>query len=547
MSDLDSEINTIINQELKNLKDYVKEKKPKIKKPKDLPVKPVSIPTKPVSIPTKPIENKKTVNDYVIVGGGPTGLSLAWYLGKIGKKVLIIEKETTLGGCHRVQRVNGLFSEHGPRVYSNSYLNFIEILEEMGIKFDDIFTSYNFDISNIGKKTILDLKFYEMFSFIITFIQLALNPDFGKNITMRSHMKRFLFTDESIDYVDRLCRLTDGATVDNYTLFQFLQLINQQFSYGLHQPKLPNDKGLFKIWEEKLLNYKNIDIVLNQDVLKINNLGNKISSLTVMDRESKNTYEIIGNNFILAIPPRPIVSILNNSPIVEVKNAFGKIEDMFKWTKNNSYFDYLPITLHFKNKIDLPKIWGFPSSDWGIAFIFLSDYMKFSDPTELENSKVVISTCITYPERKSKRLNKTAHECELNEVYDELIFQLREIFPTLPVPEKMILSPQVYKDTKINKWVNYDTAYVLTNENSHIPYESQIFTNLYNCGTHNGNSNYYFTSMESAVSNAKMLVNKLEPIDFKMKLNNTRNITNYLYFLILIFISYIFVRNFAIY
>jgi hypothetical protein len=253
----------------------------------------------------------------------------------------------------------------------------------MGIKFDDIFTSYNFDISNIGKKTILDLKFYEMFSFIITFIQLSLNPNFGKNITMRSHMKRFLFTDESIDYVDRLCRLTDGATVDNYTLFQFLQLINQQFSYGLHQPKLPNDKGLFKIWEEKLLNYKNIDIVLNQDVLKINNLNNKISSLTVMDRESKNIYEINGNNFILAIPPRPIVSILNNSQNINVKNAFGKLEDMFRWTKNNSYFDYLPITLHFKNKIDLPKIWGFPSSDWGVAFIFLSDYMKFTDPLEL--------------------------------------------------------------------------------------------------------------------------------------------------------------------
>ena len=27
--------------------------------------------------------------DYIIVGGGPTGLALAWYLSKIDKKILI--------------------------------------------------------------------------------------------------------------------------------------------------------------------------------------------------------------------------------------------------------------------------------------------------------------------------------------------------------------------------------------------------------------------------------------------------------------------------
>jgi hypothetical protein len=109
----------------------------------------------------------------------------------------------------------------------------------------------------------------------------------------------------------------------------------------------------------------------------------------------------------------------------------------------------------------------------------------------------------------------------------------------------MILSPQVYKD-KNNKWINADTAFVLTSENTHIPYKSKLYKNLYNCGTQNGNSNYYFTSMESAVSNAKILANKLEPKNLNLKLKNTINFTNYVYFLILIFIAIIFVRNFTI-
>ena len=43
--------------------------------------------------------------EYVVVifGGGPCGLTLAQCVSRVGKKVLIVEKENTLGGCHRVE------------------------------------------------------------------------------------------------------------------------------------------------------------------------------------------------------------------------------------------------------------------------------------------------------------------------------------------------------------------------------------------------------------------------------------------------------------
>jgi hypothetical protein len=54
---------------------------------------------------------------------------------------------------------------------------------------------------------------------------------------------------------------------------------------------------------------------------------------------------------------------------------------------------------------------------------------------------------------------------------------INSIIPDLPIPTKMIVSPQVYRDEKNKRWVNIDTAYVLTSENAHIPFESKIYKN----------------------------------------------------------------------
>ncbi len=54
--------------------------------------------------------------DYAIVGAGPAGLTMALYLAKNNKHVILIDRELTIGGCHRVRRVDGMFSDHGPRI-----------------------------------------------------------------------------------------------------------------------------------------------------------------------------------------------------------------------------------------------------------------------------------------------------------------------------------------------------------------------------------------------------------------------------------------------
>jgi len=103
--------------------------------------------------------NRPNEYDLVIVGAGPSGLALAQCYSKISNKILIIDKEQDIGGCHRVRRIKNssnelLFTEHGPRIYSDTYTVFISLLKDMNLNFYDLFTEYNFTISQIGGETV---------------------------------------------------------------------------------------------------------------------------------------------------------------------------------------------------------------------------------------------------------------------------------------------------------------------------------------------------------------------------------------------------------
>ena len=198
--------------------------------------------------------------DYIIVGGGPSGMTLAWIFGSNNKKVLLIEQEAVLGGCHRVHRVDGYFSEHGPRIYSNSYVMFIKLLQNMEIDFFHIFNEVKlidsknkskktkFNITKINNKTIGSFNFNEKKALFIAFLKLIINLDYGKDISLKKFVDDNNFSVEAKDYMDKFCRLTDGAAMENYTLFQFLQILNQEFFHKIYQPKVPNDKGLILLW-----------------------------------------------------------------------------------------------------------------------------------------------------------------------------------------------------------------------------------------------------------------------------------------------------------
>ena len=435
--------------------------------------------------------------DYIIVGAGPTGLTLAYLLSKYRKTVAIIEKDNIIGGCHSVKRVNGLFTEHGPRIYIDNYLNFTRLIENMGYNFSDLFTQYKFGKSDIFSKLSEKLTIFELFYLGIAF--LTLNGSY-KNISLKEFLDYCNFSDIAKDCLDKLGRLTDGGDYNKFTLYSFLQIINQNFLYTIYQPKLPNDKGLFKFWKKKL-DEMNVNIFLNEDIQGIEKYNGKITGINTKKRK------LLCDNLILAIPPYSISKLIENT---NLNSAFGN--NFKNWAESTNYITYIPVVFHWKDKIKLKQLWGFPDTDWGIGSIVLSDYMDFND----KRSKTVISTVITKNDI-SKYLNKTPDQIpDKKSIIKEVFRQLKTFYGDI-LDYDFALMEQNYYENK--KWNSNHTAF-MTTKLGFINAQSNKFSNLYNCGMQNGKSEYSFTSLESAVINAITLIHDLIPEskkDWKIK------------------------------
>lgn len=103
------------------------------------------------------------------------------------------------------------------------------------------------------------------------------------------------------------------------------------------------------------------------------------------------------------------------------------------------------------------------------------------------------------------------------------------------------MSPNVYY--KDGEWKTSDNAFIMSSKkNTFIPFYSNNFNNLYNIGTQNGSSQYFFTSMESAITNAFALLHILEPsLKNKIIIHNPITIIYifrwFIFFIILFYLS----------
>ena len=440
--------------------------------------------------------------DYIIIGSGPCGLTMALYLSDIGKKCLIIDKNKDIGGCHRVTRVDEKFTEHGPRIYLSSYKNVHTILEKLGSNWDSIFTRSKFSVNVIQSQTTDSLSFREKSLIAFEFIKMVL----GFNLSYTSveyFANKHNFSESSKDYMNRICRLTDGAGSDRYTMKDFLNLFNQNFFYNTYQPREANDKLLFKLWRDKLKK-NNVDFILDTEVLSI-----KDNIVYLSGNQSMSA-----NKIVACIPPSHFVKLCKNS-FVQDKNFYKLLStnfDLETWSKENSYINDIPVTFHWKeyDKNKLPKVWGFPKSDWGVAFIVLSDYFNPE-----ADSSLVISTCATIQNQKSDVTGKSVHESNPDEFVNEMFRQLKLSFPDIPLYDEAIIHPSVKRID--GNWVEDDSAYVETTKQAFISFENKNIPNFYYVGTQNGNSYYRFTSMESAVTNAMFAVSNMENLNINIK------------------------------
>jgi len=158
------------------------------------------------------------------------------------------------------------------------------------------------------------------------------------------------------------------------------------------------------------------------------------------------------------------------------------------------------------------------------------------DMKQSESMTVISANISRYD--KSEFLNKTPNEIsDKNILMSEVFRQLKTIYSNIPNPDNMIMSQNIYIN---NKWEPIHTAFMTTTY-GYIDFKSPVYTNMYNCGAHNGMSSYSFTSIETAIVNAIMLTHTLIPETKKEYVISEAITIRYILIIILfIFLYFIF-------
>jgi hypothetical protein len=440
------------------------------------------------------------IYDSVIIGAGPAGLAFANYAKKHNpnEKIIIIEKDNVIGGCHKVNRKKHndefYFCEHGPRVYIGNYVNFISLLKSMKLDFKELFGKKYSIFSVLFKSVFQDkmLGFFDFLSFARDFILVLFDNKHGINISMYDYMVFNNFSKEAMINIDFLCSSIDGGNSKMISLNNFINTTIQTFLYSIYIPKKPNDEALFNYWYQYLYKEKKVDFLLNSPVAEISffdNNKNKVESFILKDGRS-----IKGKKFIFAIPP------INQYKIKGLKEAFELKED---YVEKTEYLESITLTLHWDYELNLENDLNVfnTKTEWFLIADNMTEIMKFKE----RKSKTVISCAIVLTDVKGRYIDKTANECSEEELFEEVYQQLRLIYKNIPRPT--LIFNNNYFDTKKKQWHANECAFVKIPNYDYLDFNSNKVKNIYSLGTHNGKQKNSFTSLESAISNSIKLSN----------------------------------------
>lgn len=383
---------------------------------------------------------------YIIIGSGPTGLSLAYVLAKKGYSVHLFEKNNQLGGSWNAQwDNNAYFTENAPRVlFYKGYTK--ELLDDLNMKYEvDIAPIYGTFLESNAKF----LKFfYSHFTFrdYFLFFNAIVKYKMVKEPTM--NMQTWIDHETSLSVsakkaVAILCVTTadrpDKTNVNDF--FGSIGLINI-----ITQFRDPNQ--WHRIIEARIGILPNVHIHKNTEVVSILHEGNNTQAHGIITRNMKTYY---GDRIVLCTQSNGILSILRNSTSPMVKNNWKSYEWIEKWSRE-TYYSAFSFQLHFDVNVPFPENWCWScGGDWNIIILPVSDWLKVAskDP----KVKTVWSCCIVDMDTKSKKIGKTVNECDVEEIIKESLRQLGNI----QSPYHVTISPGLQREKQ--KWVSRNTGF----------------------------------------------------------------------------------------
>jgi len=403
------------------------------------------------------------VYDWIIVGGGPSGFTCASLLPG---NSLVLEKRRHVGGCHRAQYKNGFFSEHGPRVYSGSFVNLDRMMRShIGIRWNDVFTKTRYAPDDLDGK-----RWYQWMSWRALLMSTVMTLTYLVGIPIEGSMRDALawwrVPEDDIEKIDTVCRFSDGAGIARYRQSQFVSGFDWHTLYNFYEPKVSLDESLWAPWRDAL---SRRGVVIETGV--------EVSRVIVRDGAAQGVVTTTGRTIpsrgvILCLPPVSLSKVLRASGVYDFR-------DLANATKYIPYYSYC---LHFEpGRGSLLNAPGFVTTPWGLIYI----EMPFTNhPTR------ILSVAITKSGARSPRTGKRAKDMSNDAIITEILNQI-----PLTSRAKSTLIRVVPATEK-------DSAYVHAANTHRLPDRHPHVLGLGMVGCANGRSMYPFTSIENAIQNA---------------------------------------------
>ena len=424
--------------------------------------------------------------DITIVGGGPSGIALALMLEKTGKKILLTEREKTLGGCWRVEWQNEkYYTEHSPHIMTSNYKKFMQLCKYLKVnnkfkntyKYKSSFRSVYLDKNVIGKLKFSDIVKIVSGLIISRFIENKQTVDeFSDHISETGKKTMYILS------------VAAASTPDKVMMQDMFDIM---IEYPPDMIQMTEPELWLKAAKKYFENSENIDLSLNTEIKSISNTQDGFLIDDV----------IYTNEVILALPPIALKNVLEKSSN-DVKNNWLPYPDFKRWADESSY-NSIGFQLHFDSNVEYKDEWCWSCiGDWNIIILPMSKYLKSF--TRDPSVKTVWSCTIIDQNKFSSRLKKKVHQCTLVEIEEEIKHQLH-----IPVNTRVTFYDGLKKSKE--QYESKDTGFV-RQKYGVIPYTGKL-KNIHIVSTVNQKG---IITMEKAIESAYDFI--------KMKYNGQQQI-----------------------
>lgn len=421
--------------------------------------------------------------DFAIYGGGPTGMVLAYILAYNKKKVVLVEKESELGGCWKTLWLSEkYFSEHSPRVLFPNNNAMIKILEHFGMNMHKELSKTS--PSGTG---ILSVFAYALKRFsCCDLLKLAQGFLFknSKNLTVTEWANLNNISPSG----KRALRTISVALANSPEKLLMSEILGNEVRNTLKATQLPeypimsqfvNHDKWINVFEQNLKGL-GVTILKNHELWTFNTnvqgttiISGNVINLIAQPNNQTNIL-ICAKNHIITFPPVAFYNLMERQPSHRIQNNWMPIQKLKAWMLD-SYYASIGFQLHFRKKMLMPKNWCWScDNDYDLIALDVSKFTKkiSKDPT----IKSVWSCTVVATDNCIKKRGKTINELDLNTIISDCLRILGV------KPDVITVYPCLHKE--FHRWISKDTAFSMGKLGT-IPPKGNYISNLYTVGPHN--------------------------------------------------------------